>query len=153
MPFHRRQRFAHSGSEFAHDLTESVQDIFSPRHLHLLLINRGARVAVPRTQAQDILASKAGDRAFQDHGTCRSLANLLSHARRQPRLLRLSYQSQLLLDLPVRNQAEERRLLKLHGQALAQRVVKHRVAGLVIELREDNRVPVGEFGSRRGIAM
>ena len=77
-------------------------------------------------------------------GTGRSLADLLSHVRRQPRLFRLSHQRQLLLDLPVRNQAEERRLLKLHGQSLAQRVVKHRVTGLVIEIREDNRVLVGE---------
>src|SRR5439155_4778671 len=74
----------------------------------------------------------------------RSLADLLSHVRRQSRLFRLSHQSQLLLDLPVRNQAEERRLLKLHGQSLAQRVVKHSVTCLVIEIREDNRVLVGE---------
>ena len=144
MLFHRSQRFAYPGSEFTRDLTESVQDIFSPRHLHLLLIDNVSRVAVPRAQAQYILASKAGDRAFQNHGTCRSLADLLSHFRSQPRLFRLSHQSQLLLDLPVRNQAEERRLLKLHGQSLAQRVVEHRVACLVIEIREDNRVLVGE---------
>ena len=35
-------------------------------------------------------------------------------------------------------------MLKLHGQALAQRVVKHRVAGGVVEIREDDRVPFGE---------
>ena len=144
MLFHRAQRFADPGSEFARDLTERVQDIFSPRHLHLLLIDSVSSVAVPRAQAQDILASKAGDRAFQNHGACRSLADLLRHIRRQPRLFRLSHQRQLLLDLPVRNQAEERRLLKLHGQSLAQRVVKHRVAGLVLEIREDNRVLLGE---------
>ena len=57
----------------------------------------------------------------------------------------LSHQRQRLLDLLIRNQAEERGLLKLHGQPLAQRVVKHRVAGLVLEIREDNRVRVGEW--------
>ena len=56
----------------------------------------------------------------------------------------LSHQSQRLLDLPVRNQAEERRLLKLHGQSLAQRVVKYRIAGLVLEVREDDRVLLRE---------
>ena len=101
-----------------------------------------------RAKAQDVLASKAGDRAFQNHGTGRSLADLLGHVRRQPRLFRLSHQRQLLLDLPVRDQAEERRLLKLDRQSLAQRVVKHRVTGLVVEIREDNRVLVGERGGR-----
>ena len=52
---------------------------------------------------------------------------------------------QLLLDLPVRNQGEERRLLKLHGQSLAQRVVKDRIARPVVEIREDNRVLLGQL--------
>src|SRR4029077_10673725 len=138
--FNRGLRFARQGSESTGDLTERVQDIFSPRHLRLLLINNVSCVAVLRAQAQYILASKAGDRAFQNHSTCSSLADLLSHFRSQPRLFRLSHQSQRLLDLPVRNQAQERRLLKLDGQSLAQRVVKDSIACLVIEIGEDNRV-------------
>ena len=59
-----------------------------------------------------------------------SLADLLRDFRSQPCVFRLSHQSQRLLHLPVRNQAEERRLLKLHGQSLAQRVVKYRIARL-----------------------
>ena len=148
MLFHRRQRFAHPGSEFTRDLTERIQDVFSPRRLDLLLIQNASGVAVPGAQAQHILAAKAGDRAFQNCGACGSLADLLSEFRSQPRLFRLSHQRQLLLDLPVRNQAEERRLLKLHGQSLAQRVVEHRVTGLVLEIREDNRVLVGECWRR-----
>ena len=93
------------------------------------------------------------DRAFQNSRTCGSLADLLRDFRSQPRVFRLSHQRQRLLDLPVRNQGEERRLLKLHGQSLAQRVVKHRIAGLVVEIREDNGVLLGQLGSRRGIAM
>ena len=69
-------------------------------------------------------------------------------SRGQPRIFRLSHQRQRLLDLLIRNQAEERGLLKLHGQSLAQRVVKHRIAGLVLEVREDDRVLLRE--SRRG---
>ena len=131
--------------------TEGVQDVFSPRRLDLLLIENASGVAVPGAQAQHILASKAGDRAFQNSGACRSLADLLSDLRSQPRLFRLSHQRQRLLDLPVRNQAEERRLLKLHGQSLAQRVVKYRIAGLVLKIREDDRVLLRE--SRRPVKI
>jgi hypothetical protein len=63
-----------------------------------------------------------------------------------------SNQHQRLLDLRIRNQAEERGLLKLHGQPLAQRVVKHRIARLVIEVREDKGILVGQLGSRHKIA-
>ena len=144
MPFHRRQRFAHLGSELARDLTERVQDIFSPRRHRLLLVQNAAGIAVPGAQAQHVLAAEAGDRAIQNCGARGSLTDLLREFRSQPRLLRLSHQRQLLLDLPVRNQAEERRLLKLHRQSLAQRVVEDRVTSLVVEIRENNRVLLGE---------
>jgi hypothetical protein len=43
--------------------------------------------------------------------------------------------------------AEERRLLKLHGQSLAQPVVKDRNARLVVEVRKNNRIVLGQLGS------
>src|SRR4029077_16872486 len=39
---------------------------------------------------------------------------------------------------------EKRGLLKLHGQSKAQRVVKHSVTRLIVEIREDNSVLVRE---------
>lgn len=41
--------------------------------------------------------------------------------------------------------------MKLHGQSLAQRVIKYRIAGLIVEIREDNCIFVGQLGSRRGM--
>ena len=70
-----------------------------------------------------------------------SLADLLGDLGSQPRIFRPSHQSQRLLDLPVRNQTEERRLLQFHGQPLTQRVVKNRIAGLVIEIGQDDACP------------
>ena len=78
---------------------------------------------------------------------------LLRDLRSQPRIFRLSHQSQRLLDLLVRNQAEKRRLLQLHGQSLAQRVVKHRIAGLVVEIGQDDGVLVGESGGAMKIEV
>src|SRR6185436_9951492 len=52
-----------------------------------------------------------------------------------------------LLYLLVRNQAEERRLSKVDGQSLAQRVVKYGLARRVLEIGEDDRVLLRE--SRR----
>ena len=89
MLFHRGQRFAHPGSEFARDLAERVEDVLSPRRLDLLLIQNVPGIAVLCSQAQDILASEAGDRAFQNRGASGSLADLLRDFRSQPRILRL----------------------------------------------------------------
>src|SRR5579864_6258399 len=143
MPFHRHQRFAHPGSESAPNFTERVQDIFSLCRHRLLLIQHVAGVAVLCAQAQYILASDTCDGAFQDSGTRSSLADLLSYFRSHPRVFRLSHQSQRLLDLLVSNQTEEWRLLKLHSQALAQRVVEYRIARLIVEIGEDESVLVG----------
>ena len=92
------------------------------------------------------MAPKACDRAVHHCRACGSLTDLLRDLRGQPRIFRLSHQRQRLLDLLIRNQAEERRLLKLHGQPLAQRVVKNRIAGLILKLREDDGVFVGQAG-------
>jgi hypothetical protein len=47
-----------------------------------------------------------------------------------------------LLDALLGHKAKERRLFKLYGKALAQRAIKHRIAGRIREVREDNRVLV-----------
>ena len=115
----------------------------------LLLVQNVSGVAVLRAQAQHILASKACDRAFQNRARLPVRSQTCwASSTSQLRVFRLSHQSQRLLDLAVRNQAEERRLLKLHRQSLAQRVVKHRIAGLIVEIREDNGILVGQPGSR-----
>src|SRR5206468_10061801 len=49
------------------------------------------------------------------------------------------------LDTRLRDQAQERRLSKLHRQSLAKRPVKYGVARRVHEIGEDNRVFVREF--------
>ena len=143
--FHGGQRFAHPGSEFARDLTESVQDVFSPRRLRLLLIQNVSRVAVPRAQAQYVLASQACDRAFQNRGARGSLADL---AARSPESA--AHLSAVPSDASVcwtcRSEIRLRNgdCSQLYGQSLAQRVVKYRIAGLILEIGQDNGVLVGE---------
>ena len=63
---------------------------------------------------------------------------------RQPRVRRLAHQTQHLLNTLLGDEAEKWRLLKLYRQSLAKRPVKHRVAGRVVEIGEDNRVLVRE---------
>ena len=82
-----------------------------------------------------------------------ALADLLRDVRRQPCLFRLAHERQRLLHLRVRNQGEKRRLLQLDRQRLPQGVVEYRIAGPVVEIREDNGVSLGQCGSRRGIAL
>src|SRR5258708_34773230 len=92
-----------------------------------------------------MLVSETGNRAIQDGGACGSLADFPSELRSKPRIRRLAHQTERLLDSLVRDEAEERRLLELHGQPLAKRPVEHGVARRVDEIGEDNRVLVREF--------
>src|SRR5258708_27508764 len=92
-----------------------------------------------------MLVSETGNRAIQDGGACGSLADFPSELRSKPRIRRLAHQPERILDTLVRDEAEERRLLELHGQPLAKRPVKHGVPRLVYKIGEDNRVLVREF--------
>ena len=60
-----RERFADARPERAGDLAQRVQDLFLPRRLHLLLVEDVAGAAVLGAQAQHVLASEAGNRAFE----------------------------------------------------------------------------------------
>ena len=138
------QRFANAGSEFASDLAERIEHVLLLCRLCLLLIQNIFRIAVFCTQAQYILASELCNGAFENRGAGCSLADLLGDFRSQPCIFRLSHQSQGPLHLLVRNQVEEGRLLKFYGQSLSQRVVKYRIAGLILEICEDESVLLGE---------
>jgi len=116
-------------SELSRDLTERVQDIFSPRNLYLLLINRVPEVQFlarkPRTYWLPRLAMEPSrTRALAVRSQICCATSDVSRA-----CFGLSHQRQLLLDLAIRKQIQERRLLQLHRQSLAQRVVEHRVTG------------------------
>ena len=54
------------------------------------------------------------------------------------------HQLQCLIHFAVGKQSEKRRLPQLHGQALPQRVVEHRIAGLIVEVRQNDRVLVSQ---------
>ena len=149
MPFDRGQRFAGPGSESTCDLAERVEDVLLPCRLNLLLIEDAARRAVPGTQAQHVLAAKTGNRPLQNHRARGSLADLLRDFRSHSSVFRLAHQRQRLLDLPVRDQGE-RRLVELERQPLTQRTVEDGIAGLVVEISQDNRVAGGQPGRRRG---
>ena len=62
------------GPEPPRDLTESVEDVLSACRLDLPSIEDAPRRAVPCAQAQHVLAAETGDRPFESHRTCRSLA-------------------------------------------------------------------------------
>ena len=74
-----------------------------------------------------------------------SLADLPRDLRREPRLGRPIHETQYLLGLLVRNESEKRGLFQLHGQPLPKRLVKDRIARLVFEFGQDNRVLRREF--------
>ena len=148
MLFHRGERFAHPGSELASDLAQRIEDILSPGRLRLLLVEDITGIAGFRSQTQNVLASKARNRALENRGAPGSLADLLA---------RFQESAAHLFGRPIRASVcwtcwsdikfKVRRLLKLHGQPLAQRVVKYRIAGLILEIREDNGILVGQLGS------
>ena len=79
-------------SREASDLAQSIEDILSPGGLRLLLIEEITRIAGFRSQTQNILASKASNRAFENRGAPGSLADFPRDFRSQPRIFRPRHQ-------------------------------------------------------------
>ena len=132
------ERFTQPFADLGGHLTQGAEDIFLARHLRLLVGEDVAGGAVLRPQGEDVLTAQAGDRAIEHRGACRSNAHALSDLGSQPRIRRLLHHRQRFSDAVIRNEAEERRLLKLCRESLAQRVVEHRIARRI-----------GEFGRGR----
>src|SRR5215472_4733077 len=151
MLFDRSERFASFGPEFPSDLTERVGNVLTARCLDLLLIQRAAGATVSGSQAQNILASEPRNRTFQCCGASDPIADLPGDFRSEPRVFGLSHQRQRLLNLLVWNHAQVWRLLQFNRQPLAEGIVKHRIACLVVEVGEYDRVLFGQL--RRAVQI
>src|ERR1700730_2562860 len=93
------------------------------------------------------LGAQAGDGAFDGGGAGRALTDLARELLREPGVLGPRHKLQGLRNTCVGKQVEERRLLELGGEPLAERAVKNRVAGGVSEIGEYDGV---FFGKLRG---
>ena len=132
----RRQRFADASPEFLGDLAEGSQNIFFSRGLCLLLVEDVFAAAALRTQPQDVLVSQACNGALQHGSASGTFTNLASHLGRKRRIGRtLPINPSGVPDSLIRNKTQKRRLLQLHGHALPQRSVKHRIARGIGESR------------------
>ena len=143
-------RFTQSLADLGGHLTQRAEDILLARHLRLLVGEDVACRAVRRAQSEDVLTAQAADRSIEHGRARRSDAHALSDLRSQPCVRRLLHHRQRSSDAVVRNEAQERRLLQLCREPLAQRVVEHRIAGRVGEVGEHDRVLIGQ---RRGTAV
>ena len=103
MLLHGGERFTYPGSELESDLAEGIEDILSPGRLRLFLIEDVAGVARSRSQAEDVFASQALNRALESRCAPCSLTDFPCDFRREPRILRPGHQSQRLLHLLIRD--------------------------------------------------
>ena len=134
------------------NLTQGIQDVFLSRRLHLLLIEDVAGAAVLCAQPQHVLASEAGNRAFQDGSAGGSLADFPGELRTSAAHPPAGPSDRSVFWM----RSSETRLRKgdcseLYRQPLAKRPVKHRIARRVGEIGEDNRVLVREL--RRAVQV
>ena len=132
------ERFAHPRSKPSRHLTERAQNIFFPRRLCLLVGEDVPGRAVGCVQPEDVLTAKRRNRSLQDRRAARPNAHDPRNVGGQSCIRRLVHQWQRSSDAFVGDEAEERRLLKLYRQSLPQRVVEHRVARRVGEIRQDD---------------
>ena len=95
-------------------------------------------------QPEDVLTAKCRNRSLQDRRAARPNAHHPRNVGGQSCIRRLVHQWQRPPDAFVGDEAQERRLLKLHRESLSERIVEHRVAGRVGELSEHDAVRVGE---------
>ena len=80
------QRLAQPGPDLNRNSAQRIQDLFFPSRLRLLLSEHLSGAAVPGAQPQNVLASEACNRAFQNRGAAGSLADLPRDLRSEPRL-------------------------------------------------------------------
>ena len=85
---------------------------------------RFAADTVDGFQCQKILRANLRNRTVEHGGAACALAEFPCNFRRELRIWLLVHQLQSLLDLLVRNNAEEGRLCQLYGESLAQRPSK-----------------------------
>ena len=103
--------------------------------------------AVDGLQTDDVLITKLAMEPVNMAVLPVAFADLARHLRRQRAHLRgrpISFNVSVILQF--RNQGQKRCLLQLHREALLQRVVENFVAGLVVEVGDDDGVFVGELG-------
>jgi hypothetical protein len=105
---------------------------------------RFSAFAIDRPERQKVLGTNPGNRTIEHRGTRRPFADLSRNCRRQLCIDRLAHQTEGLLDLLVRDNAEKGRLFQLHGEPLPQCAVEHRVTRGIDEIREHYRVLFGE---------
>jgi hypothetical protein len=91
------------------------------------------------------MAANLRNRAVKDGGTGGTHPDLPRYLRRKPCIAGLPHHFECLLDAILGNQAQERRLIELHGQTLAQRAVENGIPRRVGEVGEDNSVFFGEL--------
>ena len=144
------ERFANPRSEPSRHLAERAQHIFFPRRLCLLVGEDVPGRAVGGVQPEDVLTAKRRNRSLQDRRAARPNAHDPRNVGGQSCIRRLVHQWQRSSDAFVGDEAQERRLLKLHRESLSERIVEHRIARRVGELGEHDRVLVGERRTPRG---
>ena len=106
------ERFADSGSEFAGDLTQGIQDVFFLGRLHLLFIEDVSGAAVLGAQPQRRTGFRGWQSSLPGRRRCRFARRFPGELRSQPRIRRLAHQTQRLLDALVGDEAEEGRLFQ-----------------------------------------
>ena len=143
------ERFAHPRSEPSRHLAERAQNIFFPRRLCLLVGEDVPGRAVGGAQPEDVLTAKRRNRSLQDRRTARPNAHDPRNVGGQSCIRRLVHQWQRSPDAFVGDEAQERRLLKLHRESVSERIVEHRVARPIDKVRKDNRVLVRQRRGRR----
>ena len=102
----RGERFADSGSELHGDLTQGIQDIFFSRGLRLLHVEDVSGFAVLCAKSNYVLATQACDRALQDRGTSRTLADLPCCLGSEWRIRRPAHKVKSLPDALLGNEAK-----------------------------------------------
>jgi len=106
-----------------------------------------------RAQAEDVLTAERRDRPFQDGRARGPDAHPLRDFRSQSRIRRHVHQRQRSSDALVGHEAEERRLLQLHGQSLSQCFVEHGVPRPIREVGQDDSVVLGKSRGRLEIEI
>ena len=136
----RAERFAQLLSEIGRRHAKRLQHLLLALGFLLRTRQHVSGLSIDHFQRQRIMRAERSNRTYEHGFQTPSLADLFRHVPRHPLIGRAFHKTQCLADPFVRKDIQERGLLQLHRQRLLESAVERRIAGLVVEIRDQDCV-------------
>ena len=141
----RGERLAQLLAQVRGRFAEHAQHLLFAFRFRLLPIQYVAGAGIDGIDCNDVVAAERCNRANQHGFQTLPLADFPRYVARHAGFRRTIHQAQRLLDTFIRENIQEGRLFELHGERLLERTIKHRIAGSVDEIRDQDCIFLSQW--------